>query len=154
VPDVGETARNWIELIVGVALIAGAAFLALSRDAAQPDSRQAPGSPAKAAALGATIAAVELPTALPYFAAIAVIVGSGLGVGDQLILITTFNIVFVSPLLAMIGLLAVAGPRATDSLRRIGDALRTHWRVAFAWLAGAAGVLLVVLGATGLTGLR
>ena len=50
------------------------------------------------ALLGATITAVELPTAFPYFAAIAAVVGSGYGVWHQVFLILIFNIAFVLPL--------------------------------------------------------
>ncbi len=154
-PDIGARARDWIEVAAGVILIIAATFLALSRGPAQPEAKgSTPSSPGRAAAMGATIAALELPTALPYFAAIAAIVGSGLALANQLALIAAFNLVFISPVLAMIGLLAMAGPGATERLRRIGSTLRARWRLAFALLAGAAGVLLIAVGATGLAGIR
>ncbi len=155
VPDVEETARHAIELGIGMVLIAGAVALALSRGPAQPSpAPSSPGSPRGAAALGATIAALELPTALPYFAAIAAIVGSGEPLVTQLLLIVLFNAVFVSPVLAMIAMVALAGDRGAARLRSAGDWLRAHWRSLFSMLAGAAGLLLVVLGASGLAGLR
>ena len=64
------------------------------------------------ALLGATITAVELPTAFPYFAAIAAIVGSGFDIMRQLILLVLFNVCFVLPLLGILAMLEFAGPNA------------------------------------------
>jgi len=154
VPQVGPRGRDWIELGAGLLLLAGVGALAASRGPSQPAAATEPGSPGRAAALGATIAALELPTALPYFAAIAAIVGSGRGLAGQLTLVVVFNVVFISPVLVMAAMLAISGPAATDRLRAVGEWLRARWRVTFAVLAAAAGLLLVVLGATGLAGLR
>ena len=84
------------------------------------------------AILGATITAVELPTAFPYFAAIAAVVGSGYGVWHQVFLILIFNVAFVLPLLAIIAILTFAGSkRPADARRRpelAGAALAGHAR--------------------------
>jgi cytochrome c biogenesis protein CcdA len=149
-PHISADARHGIELGAGIALLVTAFLVASSTSPEQPEPRRAPGSPGRAAALGATIAALELPTALPYFAAIAVIVGADLSLADQVLLITVFNLVFVSPVLVMIGLLAGAGDRNTDRLRRLGDLLRLQWRRAFACLAAAAGLVLAGFGLIGL----
>ena len=61
------------------------------------------------ALLGATITAVELPTAFPYFAAIAAIVGSGVGPARQVILLLLFNVCFVLPLLVIVATLWFGG---------------------------------------------
>jgi cytochrome c biogenesis protein CcdA len=149
-PRISAEARHWIELGAGIALLVTAFLIASSRSSSQPERRRAPASSGRAAALGATIAALELPTALPYFAAIAVIVGADVSVADQVLLITVFNVVFVSPVLAMIGLLAAAGDTVTDRVRHFGDLLRLHWRRASACLAAAAGLVLAGFGLIGL----
>jgi cytochrome c biogenesis protein CcdA len=154
-PHPDKTARYVVELALGLVLIAVGLALLLTRLGA---GRHPPAEVARdgrgAGLLGASIAAAELPTALPYFAAIAAIVGSGLDLASQLLLVTTFNVIFISPVLLMIVGLAMAGERAQSRLRRAGDWLRTRWRPVFAILALAAGALLALFGASGLAGLR
>ena len=100
--------------------------------------------------LGATITAIELPTAFPYFAAIAAIVGSGLGPTRQLILLLMFNVCFVLPLIGIVVLLTVYGDRAGQVLGRIRIWLHRHWPVLLAIVATLAGVVVITLGVTGL----
>jgi cytochrome c biogenesis protein CcdA len=101
--------------------------------------------------VGATIAAVELPTAFPYFAAIAAIVAAGLNPLQELFLVGLYNACFVLPLIAILAVLAVAGDRAERILQRVRAYLRAHWPVLVAGLALIAGVFVTVLGVTGLT---
>jgi cytochrome c biogenesis protein CcdA len=153
VPRPSYTARHVIEIIVGVALIVGACVLWYKRhdlalrepQPAKPDSRSS-------AILGATISAVELPTAFPYFAAIAAIVGSGVSVTRQIMLIVLFNVCFVLPLIAIAIVLAVAGDGAQVLLDRARNALRAHWPRVLAIVGLLAGVFVVLLGLTGLFG--
>ncbi len=151
-----ESAKFTVEVAAGATLmIVGGVLLARGpSEAEEPGPTPAPAGGRGAGAVGATIAAVELPTALPYFAAIAAIVGSGVGLVSQLILVGVFNVVFISPVLAILVSLSVAGPRIEPTLRHIGDRLRAGWRRAAAWLALAAGGLLVAFGASGLAGLH
>jgi cytochrome c biogenesis protein CcdA len=58
------------------------------------------GSGGSALIAGASIAAVELPTALPYFAVIAGIVASSASVAQEIGLLVLYNVAFVLPLLA------------------------------------------------------
>jgi cytochrome c biogenesis protein CcdA len=100
--------------------------------------------------LGASITAVELPTAFPYFAAIAAIVGSGLGPLRDLVLLLLFNVCFVLPLVGIVATLTFGGQRA-DRLIAIGRGfLQRHWPTVLAGLALAAGTFVVLLGVTGL----
>jgi cytochrome c biogenesis protein CcdA len=104
--------------------------------------------------LGATITIVELPTAFPYFAVIAAIVGSGLNPVRQLSLLLIFNVCFVLPLLAIIAVLTFGGDR-TDRLLAAGrDFLQKRWPVVLAVVAVVAGVFVIALGVTGLTNTR
>ena len=102
--------------------------------------------------LGATIMAVELPTAFPYFAAIAAIVGSGEGVIRQLILLLLFNVCFVLPLLCILGTLWVAPDRAQERLSRARLFLHRHWPRLLGGLMLLVGVFVILTGATGLAG--
>ena len=100
--------------------------------------------------LGLTISAVELPTAFPYFAAIAAIISSGLGTASQLIALTLYNVAFVLPLILMIIVLGVAGDGAKAIIEKARDWLQKHWPTLLAVLALVAGVFVTLLGVTGL----
>lgn len=102
------------------------------------------------ALLGLTIAVVELPTAFPYFAAIAAIVGSGYGLGHQLVYVAVYNVCFVLPLLLILGVLTFAGERAESLLTTGRDLLQKWWPILLAGLALLAGVFVTLLGITGL----
>jgi cytochrome c biogenesis protein CcdA len=140
-----------VEIAVGMAMIAGAALLWRHRKAlARRDPPDFKPEGKSSWVLGASITAVELPTAFPYFAAIAAIVGSGLGPLRELFLLLLFNICFVLPLLAILGVLTFAGDHADQILRAGRQYLQRHWPAVVAGLAVAAGLFVLVLGVTGL----
>ena len=99
--------------------------------------------------LGATITAVELPTAFPYFAAIAAIVASPIDIARQMMLLVLFNICFVAPLLGILATLTFAGPDAQRLLAGWRTRLEAHWPTLLAILALIAGVIVTLLGVTG-----
>jgi cytochrome c biogenesis protein CcdA len=152
VPKPDAEDRHVLEIIAGTAMLTAAMLLWRHRD--RLAQREPPGVDAKgksSAILGATITAVELPTAFPYFAAIAAIVGSGLGPARQLTLLLLFNLCFVLPLLGIVGTLWFAGDHAERMLAAGRDFLQRHWPAVLAGLALIAGVFVVLLGVTGLT---
>jgi cytochrome c biogenesis protein CcdA len=151
VPRPGKHLAYVLEIVAGVAMITASAFLWGYRDhlsKREPPEIKADGR--SSAILGATITAVELPTAFPYFAAIAAVVGSGLDVVRQMVLIVLFNLCFIAPLLAIVVTLTVAGPDATRLLVRGREFLERRWPVVLAILALIAGVFVTLLGITGL----
>jgi cytochrome c biogenesis protein CcdA len=103
-----------------------------------------------AVTLGAGIMAVELPTALPYFAAIAAIVASHLHLAIQIALLVLYNVAFVAPLLALLAARQLAGERAVARLDGIGRWLRERGAMLLAGLFALCGV---VVGAVGIAGL-
>jgi cytochrome c biogenesis protein CcdA len=140
-----------IELVAGGAALPVAAVLwhARARFAArlartQPSSRSA-------LLLGAGIMAVELPTAVPYFAAIAAIVESGHSDSTQIVLLLLYNVAFVAPLVLLLVTLALAGARGAQIAARARLQLDV-WapRIAPAALV-VASVVLLTLGVIGLT---
>jgi cytochrome c biogenesis protein CcdA len=144
-----------IEVIAGVAILIAGVVLWFHRgrlgDRDPPDI-SAGGRGAWV--LGATITIVELPTAFPYFAVIAAIVGSGVGPLHQLFLVLIFNVCFVSPLLVIVAVLTFGGAR-TDRLLAAGrDFLQRRWPVVLSVVAVIAGLVVIVLGVTGLTNSR
>jgi cytochrome c biogenesis protein CcdA len=151
VPKPHAHTRYILEIIAGVALLVAAAYLWLTRHRLARRELPALGAESKSSAiLGATIIAVELPTAFPYFAAIAAIVGSGLHPVNQLVLLVLFNLCFVLPLLAIIATLTFAGDKADRVLATGRRFLQRNWPVVLSGLLGLAGVFILVLGVTGL----
>lgn len=152
VPHPGATVRYVGETVAGVAMIIASAVLWVQRERlghrARSTSTPKHRSPAL---LGVSVAAIELPTAFPYFAAIAAIVASGLNVAQEVILVAIYNLCFVSPLLAIVVLLTLAGDRAVRVLTTVRDYLHAHWPAIVAVLALLAGLFTTALGVTGLT---
>ena len=139
-----------IEVAVGVALIVGAAVLWYHRK--RLARRELPRVDPRGRSswiLGATITAVELPTAFPYFAVIAAIIGSGLGPPRQVVLLVLFDLCFVLPLLGIIGTLTFASGRADQVLGTCRRFLRRTWPTVLSIVLMLAGVFVVLLGATG-----
>jgi cytochrome c biogenesis protein CcdA len=153
VPHPGHVARHIAEIAAGVAMLIAAAFLWRFRDKlGARKQREFDAQGRSSAVLGATITAVELPTAFPYFAAIAAIVGSGLDLPRQVFLLVLFNVCFILPLLGIIGALVLWGERAERILANIREYLHRHWPTILSACALVAGVIVILLGATGLGG--
>lgn len=151
VPHPGPTARYIVETVAGVVMLIAAGFLWRHREGLAHRELPAPATEGKSSALlGATITAVELPTAFPYFAAIAAIVGSGLDPGRELALLALYNVCFVLPLIAIIVTVTIAGEEAERVLARARELLQTYWPSLLAGLALLAGAFVILLGATGL----
>ncbi len=143
-----------LETIAGVAMLTAGVFLLSYRRRLSSFQVQTPKATRKSSAiLGATITAVELPTAFPYFAAIAAVVGSGFDAARQTVLIVLFNVCFVLPLVAIVVTLTLAGDRAHSVLSTARAKLEANWPIVIATLALLAGGFVTLLGVTGLAGL-
>jgi cytochrome c biogenesis protein CcdA len=151
VPHPRGTVRHVIELVAGAVLLGGAVALWLGRrKLARRALPGASGGGRSALVAGASIAAVELPTAAPYFAVIAGIVASPASLPQELALLALYNLAFVTPLLAIIGVLLVAGDRAEPWLQKGGAWVQRRWPVVLAGLLLFVGGVLTVLGGSGL----
>jgi cytochrome c biogenesis protein CcdA len=163
VPHPGPTARYILETIAGAALLSVGIVVWRRRGRLRQRNREHPqhkgparrlvsGAARNPGLLGASIAFVELPTAFPYFAAIAAVVGSGFGVTSQVVLVAIYNICFVLPLLGIALTLTVFGDRAVVILDRVRAYFRRRWPAVVAIVAVLAGAFVITLGLTGLTG--
>jgi cytochrome c biogenesis protein CcdA len=153
VPKPGPTARYIAETVAGVVMLIAALALWRRRQTLARRELPSPKSEGNSAIwLGLTISAVELPTAFPYFAVIAAVVGSGFHPLPQLVLLALYNLAFVLPLILMILTLTIAPARAERILSRGRDLLQRHWPRLLAALALLAGAFVTVIGVTGLTG--
>jgi cytochrome c biogenesis protein CcdA len=154
VPHPGRHLSYILETVAGVAMLSAAAFLwGYRKQLADRDPPEFKRDSKSSAILGATITAVELPTAFPYFAAIAAIVGSGLDVVRQIMVLLIFNLCFIAPLLGIIATLTFAGPNAQQVLASGRRKLEAHWPAILATLALVAGLFVTALGVTGLASL-
>ncbi len=151
VPHPQGTARHVIELAAGVVLLVVAAAVWMGRR--KLARRELPGRSSgggSALIAGASIAAVELPTAVPYFAVITGIAASSAAVPFQILVIALYNVAFVLPLLAIVVVLLIAGERAEPWLQRGGAWMQRRWPVVLVGLLLFVGSALTVLGGTGL----
>jgi cytochrome c biogenesis protein CcdA len=151
VPKPKPFTRHLIEVVAGVVLIAIAVMLWTGRRAL--GRRKPPtfsGGKRSGVLLGAGIALVELPTALPYFAAIAVIVGSGVSTPEKLALLMIFNLAFVAPVIAILITLLVLGDAAKQPLARANRWVLSRWPTALAVIAAVLGAIVLTVGVVGL----
>ena len=151
VPHPQGTVRHVIELVAGLVLLGAAVALWVGRRSLtrrQLPMRNSGGG--SALITGASLAAVELPTAAPYFAVIAGIVASNASLPQEILLLVLYNVAFVTPLLAIIMLMLFAGERADPWLQKGGAWLQRRWPVVLASLLLFVGSVLTVLGGTSL----
>ena len=155
VPHPSHTTRYVLEVVAGAAIVIAGVFLWFHRTSlGEREPPDISGGGRGTWLLGATITIVELPTAFPYFAVIAAIVGSGIGPARELSLLLIFNVCFILPLLAIVAVLTFGGER-TDRLLAAGrDFLQRRWPVVLSVVAVVAGAFVIGLGITGLTGTR
>jgi cytochrome c biogenesis protein CcdA len=140
-----------IEIGAGVAMLAGSTLLWRHRHRLK--EREAPEFDSRGRAtwvLGATITAIELPTAFPYFAVIATMVGADVEPVNEIILLLIFSVCFVAPLLAILATLTFAGDQAQRILGRGRDFLQAHWPTVLAVVGVIAGAFVILIGVTGL----
>ncbi len=146
----GRRETHLIELVLGVVALAVAVALWLRREGVArrvlAHERRTAGS---SFALGAAITSVELPTAFPYFAVIAAVVGSDQSLPRQLVLIVVFNAAFIAPLAAITALRRIAGPRAERPLASVRARLDRHTGALVAGVTAVLAVALLLVGALG-----
>lgn len=153
VPKPSATVKFGLMAAAGLVLVIGGTVVWARRDAlvsAEPgQERHDPHQPA--ALLGAGLAGFELLTAFPYFAAIALIVGSGVSLAGKLFLVLLYCVVYMVPLIVIAAVFAVMGERAERMLRPVGDWLLTNWPVIVGPLTLIIGIAVLVFGIVQLT---
>src|SRR5437660_6451867 len=149
-PRPGPHITALVELSAGPAssFVAVGLWLARSQIARRirRDERRVASSPL---ILGAGIMAIELPTAFPYFAVIAAIVGSGRHVATQIALLVLFTAIFVAPLVAITAARSVMRDRIDSSLVRLRDGVDRHAAALLPALFALVAVALLAIGAFG-----
>ncbi|HSX61010.1 MAG TPA: GAP family protein [Tahibacter sp.] len=92
--------------------------------------------------LGATVTATELVTALPYFAAIAVMTSAKLAAAQWLPLLLAYNAIFIAPPLALLGLHLLFGKRLGPRYAHWRDVLARGARETVLWILALVGFAL------------
>jgi hypothetical protein len=147
VPKPGATVKYALITAAGAVLIIGGTLLIVRRASltrSRPDAgRSLHGS---SGLLGAGLAGLELLSAFPYFAAIALIIGSGVSNAGKVFLLLLYCVVYTLPLIAIAVVFAVKGERAEEILKPIGDWLFAHWPVIVGPLTLTIGIAVLALG--------
>ena len=150
IPRPSAATKHLLELITGLIIISLAIILWSRRNVLSrktlPTTKVRAGS---SMMLGAGLAIIELPTALPYFAAIAAITESGLNLPFRIAMLTVYNVVFVLPLVLILGALEILGESASRILGPINRWLQINWPTLLAGLGLFVGIVFVVLGVVG-----
>jgi len=107
-------------------------------------------TPASAFALGATIMAIELPTAFMYFGAISAILAAHPATPLEIALLVAYNALFVAPLVVLLAAARIAGARTERWVATASGRVRYLGRIALTGVIGAAGATLLAFGVTGL----
>jgi cytochrome c biogenesis protein CcdA len=150
-PRPGEHVRHLIELAAGGVTLVLAAVLWLARGRLSRHVTTLTGRVDRSSLLvGAGIMVLELPTALPYFAVIATIVGSDRPAATQTILLAVFNATFVAPLLALLAARTFAGEGMESRLERLRGTLERRLAALIPALVALVSVALLAIGGYGL----
>jgi len=139
-PHPSARVKHEVEVGGGLLLLGVAASVWLTREARARSSL----------ALGAAIMAVELPTAFPYFAAIAAISASRTSIVAQLGLIGLYSLMFVLPLVGILAARTLAGARGERVLQSVRTWVQRNAPAVLAGTLTAIGLAGVVFGVAGL----
>lgn len=147
-PKPGATVKYALIAAAGLVLLVGGTVVWIRRKALTSSERahERPTSHGSSGLMGAGIAGLELLTAFPYFAAIAMIVGSGVSDAGKLSLLILYCVVYTLPLIAIAVVFAVMGTRAERILRPVGDWLFAHWPGIVGPLTAAIGIAVLAFG--------
>jgi len=150
-PHVGARTRHAVEVGCGVLLLAVSATAWLMRDRVADQVAKPRRARARSSfVLGAGIMAVELPTAFPYFAAIATIAASRSNSVVQLALVGLYNLLFVLPLLGILLARTWAGARGERALQSARGWVERKAPALLAGTLAAIGFACLIFGLAGI----
>jgi Sap, sulfolipid-1-addressing protein len=140
-----------LEAALGVIVLAVAVTLRPSRPSdPAPPHRHRSFNPVSAFALGGGIMLIELPTAFVYFGAIGAILTARLAAPVEVALLVVYNLLFVAPLLVLLGAGVLARERADRWIAAVEARMHHIGRVVLSGVAGVGGAALLTLGVAGL----
>ena len=96
------------------------------------------------AVLGVTVTTLELPTAVPYFGAIALLTSADLPIAQWLPLLVLYNAIFVLPPVLLLSGHIVLGGRLDEQYAGLRERLQAGARETMLWIFGLVGGGLLV----------
>ena len=127
-----------VQALVGLAMLLYA-LRAPSTVRPAPPAAPSASSYAALALLGVTVTTMELPTAVPYFGAIALLTAADLAVAQWLPLLVLYNAVFVLPPVLLLAGHIVTGGRLDARYAGLRDRVQAGARQTLAWVLGLVG---------------
>ncbi|MEO1226329.1 MAG: GAP family protein [Pseudomonadota bacterium] len=134
------------EIIVGIVLVVLGVRMALHRRTEREKPTPSSMTGLQAFFAGVVMAIVGLPGAVPYLAAIDLIIRSNLSIAQSVVLIGLYNVVFVAPLIGIVVLRLALGDRSEAILDRTRSFLSRWGRRAVIFLMIAFGLIFVADG--------
>lgn len=132
--------------VVGLALLVYSLTAASHAEPAPAIAQPTATSAAALVMLGVSVTAMEIPTALPYFAAIGLISGAALPIRTWAPLLVLYNVIFVLPPMALLAGHLVLQRRLAEPYAVLRQRLESGARETALWIAGLVGGGLFVTG--------
>lgn len=149
-PSLGGVLEGWTGLIaqslVGLMLLVYSLTASTNHQSSPVVARPTASTSAALVMLGVSVTAMELPTAIPYFAAIALISEAGLPIRAWAPLLGVYNVIFVLPPIALLVGHLVLQDRLAEQYAALRQRLESGAREAMLWVAGLVGGGLFVTG--------
>jgi hypothetical protein len=150
VPRPGIEIRHLLEVALGSGLLLLASALWLGRNRVAHHLRRNEGRLDRSSfMLGSVVMALELPTALPYFAVIAALVASGDNLSTQVGLLAVFDVLFILPLAVILAIRLLAREPGKQLLERFRVQLDRRLALLIPAVVAIAATVLILLGAVG-----
>jgi Sap, sulfolipid-1-addressing protein len=150
VPTLGGLLRSRTGLIaqslVGLTMLVYSLTASTSRTSSHVVEYPSASTYAALALLGVSVTAMELPTAIPYFAAIELIAKAELPIQAWAPLLGLYNCIFVLPPIALLVGHLVLGKRLAERYVALRQRLQREARETMLWVAGLVGSGLLVTG--------
>jgi cytochrome c biogenesis protein CcdA len=150
-PHPSDHAKHIAEVAAGALLLIASGFAWFHRR--RFEGRALPGTKSQQGAaftVGLTVQLVEFPTAFPYFAAIAAIVGLDVNIAVSLSYLALFNVLFLTPLVIMAIAIRISSGLRESVIAPAGRWLDRQWPTLFASVLTLVGAALLVVGCVGL----
>jgi NADH:ubiquinone oxidoreductase subunit 6 (subunit J) len=135
-----------VQSLVGLVLLAYSLTASTNRQSSPVVARPSPSTYAALVMLGVSVTAMELPTAIPYFAAIALISEAGLPIRVWAPLLGVYNVIFVLPPIALLIGHLVMQRRLAEPYAALRQRLESGARETMVWVAGLVGGWLFLNG--------
>ena len=145
-PSVSVYAGLVIQSLIGLALLTYSLTGSRRRGSAPAVARPSAGSYAALVFLGATVTVMELPTAVPYLGAIALISEAELSPRAWVPLLVVYNVIFVLPPILLLAGHLVLKDRLAHSYAALTERLERGARETALWIAGLVGGALFLTG--------